>query len=180
MFNTAIHGEELIREFSYKGITFELVKAPATIWCGTRGYGSKKGSEPDIPGLLEKYQKLCDIPKRERPAPDWSCCISIDYWRGGDALWGIMFAQQVLSDAQDSAHDVYNMPESLYIRAAGTRENAQAAFGRDSCELYELFGVIREAMEAIGLETGTNGAQEIEMYNHGAGLFYAYAQVQPR
>lgn len=44
--------------------------------------------------------------------------------------------------------------------------------------MWELFGVIKDALDELGYRIGTNGAQEIEMYNHGAGLAYAYVPVE--
>lgn len=70
------------------------------------------------------------------------------------------------------------MLKSLFVRVANTQEVAKAAFDKDSCELYELFGVIKDSLNENGYVVGTNGAQEIEMYNHGADLFYAYLQVE--
>lgn len=72
------------------------------------------------------------------------------------------------------------MPQSLYIRVAGTKEVAQAAFGRDECGLWELFGLIKDNMAAEGYVIGTNGAQEIEMYNWAGGVSYAYVQVMEK
>ncbi len=40
-----------------KNIPFEVVRCPATIWCGTLGYASNCTDEPDIGALLKKYQK---------------------------------------------------------------------------------------------------------------------------
>ncbi|MBS5659645.1 MAG: hypothetical protein KHW79_00010 [Clostridiales bacterium] len=177
MFNTAVYGEKFINEFTYKNIPFEVVRCPATIWCGTLGYASNCTDEPDIGALLKKYQKLCDIPKVEAANPEWSCAISINYWQEGAAPRGMMFAQQVLTEKQDSNHDVYIMPESLFIRVACTAETAKAAFDKNSCELHELFGVIKDSLDENGYVLGTNGAQEIEIYNYEAGLFYAYVQV---
>lgn len=68
----------------------------------------------------------------------------------------MVFSQQVTSDEQDPVHDIYRMPESL----------------------WELFGVIKDALYEPGYRIGTNGAQEIEMYNHAAGLAYAYVPVE--
>ena len=185
MFITAIHGESLIKSFTYNDIMLELVQVPDTIWCGSIAYASNLTDEPDIPGLLKKYQSLCHIPKEDRANPDWSCCISIDYWQDGAVLRGMAFAQQVLSDRQDPAHDVYRMPASLYIRAAGTKAVAQAAFGKEECELYELFGVIKEAMAAEGYVIGTSGAQEMELNDHTKyGMpdrpCYAYVQAEKK
>ena len=89
----------------------------------------------------------------------------------------MIFGQQVLTEKQDANYDLYTMPESLFVRVANSAATARAAFDKDSCELYELFGLIKDSLEENGYVFGTNGAQEIEMYNHGAGLFYAYVPV---
>ena len=180
MFQTVIHGESLVGQFCSGGVTFEVVHCPFTLWCGALGYASNCADEPDIGALLEKYQAACETPKSGLAQPDWSCAISIDYWRSGVAPRGMMFAQQVLSDRQEPVHNVYAMPESLFIRVANTAEVARAAFGREVCELHELFGVVKGAMDAQGYAINDNGAQEIEMYNYSAGLFYAYVPVRRR
>ena len=92
----------------------------------------------------------------------------------------MVFSQQVTSDEQDPAHDIYYMPESLYIRLACTKDVSQTAFEKDECGVWELFGVIKDVLDELGYRIGTNGAQEIEMYNHGAGLAYAYVQVEEK
>lgn len=177
MLITSVYGEKLFYEFTYKNIPFQVVHCPATIWCGILEYAPNCTDEPDIGALLQKYQKLCDIPKAECANPAWSCAISINYWQEGAAPRGMMFAQQVLTEKQNQNYDVYTMPESLFIRVKNTSETAKAAFDKNSCELYELFDVIKASLEENGYALGTSGAQEIEMYNHEAGLFYAYVQV---
>lgn len=177
MFVTAVYGETPVNTFSEQNVFFELVRCPATIWCGAIGYAPACAGEPDIGGLLRKYQQQCQIPKVQLAAPGWSGCISIDYWQNGAVPRGMMFMQQVLTAQQDPAHDVYTMPESLYLRVARTKENAQAAFGRDKCDLWELFGVIRQAMAAHGYAINPNGAQEMELYCHAEGRAYAYVPV---
>lgn len=177
MLTTAIHGESLIKEINCNNIPLELVSVPATIWCGAAAFAPNGNEEPDISELLRKYQHNCQYPKLHCTDPDWSCAISIDYWQEGNVPRGMMFAQQVTSAEQNPAHDIYRMPESLYIRLACTSAVAQAAFGRERCEVFEMFGVIKDALDELGYRVGTNGAQEIEMYNHGAGLAYAYVQV---
>ena len=63
---------------------------------------------------------------------------------------------------------------------ASEAANFKAAFGKESCEVYELFGVIKDHLDEHGYDIGTNGAQEIEMYNHSAGISYAYVQVKQK
>ena len=178
MFTTAISGESLIQSLSYKGIPMELIHVPSTMWCGSIAYAPNLTDEPDIPALLQTYQANCRYPKLHRANPEWDNCISIDYWQEGKVPRGMVFSQQVTSDEQDSAHDIYRMPQSLYIRLACTKEVSQAAFGRDECSVWELFGVIKDALDDLRCQIGTNGAQEIEMYNHGAGLAYASVPVE--
>ena len=180
MFHASIYGEKLVAQYTYKNIPFEVVSCPATVWCGTLGYAPDCMEEPEIGSLLQKYQELCDIPKAKPAKPEWSCAISINYWQNGAAPRGMMFAQQVLTEEQELCHDIYTMPESLFIKATNSAETAKSAFGKDSCELFELFGVIKESLAETGYVLGTNGAQEIEMYNHSAGLFYAYVPVMLR
>ena len=178
MFTTAISGESLEKTISHNGIFMELVRVPATLWCGSVAYADNLTDEPDIPALLAKYQANCQFPKLHRANPDWDNAISIDYWQEGKVPRGLMFSQQVTSEEQDSAHDIYRMPQSLYIRLACSKEVSQAAFGKDECGVWDLFGVIKDALETLGFRFAANGAQEIEMYNHSAGLAYAYVPVK--
>ena len=180
MFTTAIHGETLVKTILHNNIPMELIQVPATIWCGSIAYAPNLTDEPDIPALLQKYQANCQYPKLHRANPAWDNCISIDYWQEGKVPRGMVFSQQVTSDEQDPAHDIYRMPRSLYIRIACTKEVSQAAFGKDECGVWELFGVIKDALNTLGYRFAENGAQEIEMYNHGAGLAYAYVPVEER
>ena len=180
MFTTAIYGESLIKEINYNNIPLELIFVPATIWCGSVAFAPNLTDEPDISALLQRYQQNCQYPKSHLANSGWDNAISIDYWQDGKSPRGMMFSQQVTSDEQNSAHDIYRMPQSLYIRLSCTSEVAQAALGRDGCEVFELFGVIKDALDDLGYNVGANGAQEIEMYNHGAGLAYAYVQVEKK
>ncbi len=178
MFTTAIAGEKLLKTLENGKVTFELVHVPATIWCGVMGYAPNLTDEPDIDGLLKKYQNLCKLQKFDLANPNWSNCISVDYWQNGAVPRGMVFSQQVLTEKQNIEYDVYKMPESLYIRIACTYETAKAAFGREEAGVWEFFGLIKDQMDGFGYETGTNGAQEIEMY--GPDCAYAYVQVQEK
>lgn len=178
MFTTAIYGETLVQTILHNNIPMELVHVPATMWCGSIAYAGSLTDEPDIPALLAKYQANCQYPKLHRANPEWDNCISIDYWQ--DVPRGMVFSQQVTSDEQDPAHDIYRMPQSLYIRLICSKEVAHAAFGKEECDVWELFSVIKDVLDELGYSIGTNGAQEIEMYNHGAGLAYAYVQVEEK
>ena len=180
MFTTAIYGETLVKTIMHNNIPMELLHVPATMWCGSIAYALNQTDEPDIPALLAKYQANCQYPKLHLANPEWSNCISIDYWQEGKVPRGMVFSQQVTSDEQDPAHNIYRMPESLFIRLACTKEVSQEAFEKDECGVCELFCVIKDALDGMGYKIGTNGAQEIEMYNHGVGLAYAYVQVETK
>ena len=178
MFITAIRGEISVGMYVHEQISFEIVHCPATIWCGSAAHATNCKDEPDIDKALRKYQNLSSTPKIQIANPGWDCAISIDYWQEGAVPRGIMFAQQVLTIQQDAQYNVYQMPASLFVRLPNTAEVAQKAFGKESCEAYELFGTIKDSLIANGFSMGTNGAQEIELYNWSAGLQYAYVPVQ--
>jgi len=162
---SGIYGETVIDVFEHGGVEFEVLQVPETIWCGALGYAKDSKGEPDIEGLLERYQAECFIEKKTLAIPSRSCCISIDYWKDGKAPRGIMFAQQVQEIDQDPSHDVYKMPGSLYIRTAAPD---------GSGDLHLLFGVIRTAMAEHGYVISDCGAQEIEMYSLSGEKCYAY------
>ena len=176
---TAICGERLIEDLRNHNIPMQLVFIPSTIWCGSVAF-STLTAEPDISKLLEKYQKNCQFSKFSLANRDWNSAISINYWQEGKVPRGMMFAQQVTSDVQNPLHDIYRMPQSLFIRVECTAKVAQSAFGREGCEVWELFGVIKDALDDYGYKFAENGAQEIEMYNHGLELAYAYVPVEEK
>lgn len=167
---SAIYGEKLIAEYKRGAYTFELVDCPEILWCGVLGYAPNLTDEPDIDGLLARYQKLCDIEKNGRRMEDWSGCISINYMRS-DLPCGMMFMQQVDTDVQSDEYDLYKTPATQYFRLACTPETARAAFDKDECGVWELFGVIKDFMSEVGYEFN-DFAGEIEMY--GPDSAYAY------
>ena len=171
---SAIFGEKLIAEYKCGAYTFELVDCPEILWCGVLGYAPNLTDEPDIDGLLARYQKLCDIEKNGRCMEDWSGCISINYMRS-DLPCGMMFMQQVDTDTQSDEYDLYKTPAAQYFRLACTPEIARAAFDKDECGVWELFGVIKDFMSEVGYEFNDR-ASEIEMYGPDA----AYAYVPSR
>ena len=105
---------------------------------------------------------------------DWSGCISINYMRS-DLPCGMMFMQQVDTDVQSDEYDLYKTPATQYFRLACTPEIARAAFDKDECGVWELFGVIKDFMSEVGYEFNDR-AGEIEMY----GPDSAYAYVPSR
>ncbi len=178
MTNPILQNEHFLKAYTYKNATFELVERNASIWVGTLGYATNLTDEPDIGTLLQQYQSMTDIPKRHLVNPGWDACISIDYWQNGAVPRGMFFGQEVADKTQDSRYAMYEMPSSLYIRVPCTKENARYLLNKDECDVWELFGCIREMMEREGYTINDNGAQEIEMYNHGECISYAYVPVK--
>ncbi len=170
-------GEELVEKINYKGVAFEVVSRPATLWVGKLAYAADLVNEPYIGGLLDAYRALTPVQKNKIANNGWDVCISIDYWRNGASPRGMMFAQETLSEHQDERYDVYQMPASLFMRAACTSDSA-ALLDKNECAVWELFGVMRErVMPLYNYVFNENGAQEIEYYNHAKGLGYAYVPV---
>ena len=178
MIYTAIAEEKLIDQIVVSHVTLELVSCPATLWCGVLGFAPNCTDEPDIGALLQKYQNLMSVPKKETLNPEWSCAISMYYTKEGAFPRGMMFAQQVAVQEQDVRYDVYRMPQSLFIRVQSTPENIRSAFGKENCELYEWFGFIKDSLRQCGYILAENGAQEIEMYDWTNSVFYAYVPVE--
>ena len=88
--------EKLIQIISYKGVEFEVVERPDVIWVGCITYADNNTDPPfsdDDMTLLERYQSLMDIPKRELINSDWSAALSVNYGCQ-DKPCGIMFAQE--------------------------------------------------------------------------------------
>lgn len=73
-----------------------------------------------------------------------------------------MFVQRVTRGEQNPVHDIFRMPASLYIRLACTADVARAAFGQETCEVFELFGAIKDALAGPGYRVAANGAQEVK------------------
>ena len=172
-------GERLVETICHKGLRFEVVERAESVWCGTLGYALNLTEEPDIPGLLEKYQSLVSVEKRGLVSPDWSGCISVGYWPGGTSPRGIMFMQQVDTGEQDGRHDVLKTPSSLYIRLHyDGAEVPRRLFGRDQCEAFELYGAIHEAAEENGYTF--HPTEEIEIEYYGSKSCYAYCAVEKK
>ena len=170
-------GETWVDAFVEKGVRFEVIKKEATIWCGTLGYADDLDKEPDPGPLLEKYQSLVEVEKRGRVSPDWSGCLSLNYWPGGKKPRGLMFMQQVDTTEQDARNDVFQSQEGLYIRIGyDSADVPQKLFGKEQCDVFELFGPIHEAALQNGYEPIPTGDVEIEYY--GPQCRYAYCEVR--
>ena len=171
--------ETLVDVIFDKGVRFDVVERTETIWCGILGYASNLTDEPNIGRLLEKYQSLVSVEKRDLVSPGWNGCISIDYWPGDNAPRGMMFMQQVGTTEQDERYDVYKTPASLYIRVHyDSAEIPKKLFGRDKCEVFELYEPIHEVAEKNGYVFHSNGEIEIEYYGNTS--CYAYCAVKKK
>lgn len=180
MVRELLSGETLLQVYSFKDVPFEWILRKPSIWVGVLGFATNLTDEPDIAGLLGRYQALTEIPKRNLANPGWDTCISIDYWRNGEMPRGMAFAQEVSDKEQDPRYDLYEMPESMYLRVACDRNSANKLLDKEECGVWELFDCLKEVMQLHGYAINDNGAQEIEMYNHGEGKAYAYVPVKRR
>ncbi len=170
-------GETLVDTILDKGVRFDIIKRDEAIWCGTLGYAPTPADEPDIPGLLAAYQALIPVEKREPVAPDWSGCISLGYWPDKEAHRGIMFMQQVGTAHQDERYAVYKTPASLYIRIHyNSAEIPQKLFGKEQCQVFELYGPIHELAQKHGYEPLSPVGIEFEYY--GSASCFAYCGVK--
>ena len=167
--------ETIVESIVYKGALFEIVERPEAIFCGKIAYAQNLTDEPDIEKLLADYQKLVSIQKEERIAPEWDAAISIDYWLGGAAPRGMMFAQEVATEKQSEVYGIYKMPESLFMRVFHDAK-AAGALGKEKCEIWELFALMTDTiMPQYGYKHNENGAQDFEYYNwskYGSGFAY--------
>lgn len=169
--------ETLADVFFENGVCFEVVDKAPTIWCGTLGYAPNLDDEPDIENLLQRYQALVPVEKRECVSSSWSGCISIEYWPGGRSPRGIMFMQQVSTAQQDEQYDVYEFPAARYIRVHyNSPEIPRKLLGKEECGVYELFGPIQEAAKKHGYTFRATCEIEIEYY--GPTSCYAYCAVE--
>ncbi len=172
-------GETLTDIIFDKGIRFDIVKKEESIWCGALGYAADLTAEPDIEGLLARYQALISAEKRELVSPDWSGCLSIGYWPGGDVPRGIMFMQQVAAEEQDKRYDLYKTPASLYIRVHyDSAEIPEKLLRKEQCGVFELYGPIHELAEKNGYEALSPVSYEFEYY--GSKSCYAYCAVKKK
>ncbi len=172
--------EKIIETYSYEGVFFEVIEKPVTLYAGKTAYASNLTDEPDIPGLLASLQKNKLLDKVVHCVnADWAAAISIDYWQDGAVPRGLMFAKETASREQPEGIDIYEMPRCLYMRVQHSAEAARA-LGKDTCEIFELFGLIKEkVMPKFGYRFSTCGAQEIEYYNEKqSNSNYAYVPVE--
>ena len=154
--------EKLVEVIEHNGIRFEVVACPEALWCGALAYAQNCTDEPDIDSLLKRYQAHVSVEKKQVIHPEWSGCISIDYWPGGSTPRGMMFMQQVATEEQDKVHDVYRTPASLYIRAWCDGKGSP----------FDLFFPIHEAAAQNGYAPHATGEAEIEFYGKNEACAY--------
>jgi len=158
--------EKPIRTLSYMGVEFELVRRTDVIWVGCVDYADNNIDESDISATLKRFQELVGLtPIREKINPDWSASLSINYTRN-DKPCGIMFANESYTDQQDARYDVFIQPGSLWLRVKGDDKNAKVLLGKERADLYEFFGVLRNAANENGYIQNPDVNIEIEYHCH--------------
>lgn len=146
------YDEIVIERYDVDGATVEIIKKPATIFAGRIGYADKPGIEPHIDFIwAQMYHYDENNPEWQNPAdriiqskipPEWDVCISLNYWKSVEHIWGMMFAREVSDENQPDGVDIMKVPEGLYIRVL-CDEAAGKLIGKDSSpSAYEMFGYI--------------------------------------
>ena len=146
--------EKIIQTITYKNVEFEVVERPDVIWVGCITYADNN-TGPAFPDddmtLINRYQTLDSIPKRELINPDWSAAISINYDTNGRPS-GIMFAQETYSEKQDERYDLFTQPGGLWLRLLNDK-NAATLLGKENPAPYEYYAEA-QIMQSAAKENG--------------------------
>lgn len=157
--------EKSIEAIKHNDVTIEVIEKPETLYAGKASYAGNLTDEPEIAALLDHVRSNDVLGKVVNcTAPEWDVAISIDYWQGGAVPRGLMFARETAAEKQAEGIDIYRMPKSLFMRVYND-SNAAKAMGRESCQVWELFGLISGIMSLYGYKFARHGAQEMEYYN---------------
>jgi hypothetical protein len=146
-----IDSSSIVEIITADNVDFEVIKIPETIYAGNIGYSQEKGNEPDINLLWAQmfwydqnsaeWKNPIDEKITGKVTPTWEAIISIDYWRGKDFKWGMMFAREVNTVNQPEGVYVHVQPETTYIRVHCDEKSAKL-LGKEKCAAYELFNII--------------------------------------
>ncbi|MCL1807487.1 MAG: hypothetical protein FWG31_07280 [Oscillospiraceae bacterium] len=170
--------EKVIETAEHGGTVLEVVERPSVVWVGTLTYAEDISGEPDSGALLKRYQDLAPAaPKIDTVNDEWDACININF-NGGEKAKGMMFGQETASpDKQDKRYDLFTQPAGLYMRIYNDQAAAKL-LGKDKCETWELFGVLREAAGAYGYVWDAGNPIEVEYHNRRDNSWYAYLPVR--
>jgi len=158
--------EKLIRTLTYMSVEFELVRRTGVIWVGCVDYADNNTDESDISATLKRFQGLVEsTPIKEKINPDWSAALSINYTCSNKPC-GIMFANESYTDQQDARYEVFTQPGGQWLRVKGDEKNAKALLGKERTDLYEFFGVLRNAANENGYIQNPDVYVEIEYHCH--------------
>ena len=118
--------DKIVETYDIGGATIELIDRPEIIFAGAIGFASKIGEEPDIDYIAQRmhhydenhaqFQNPITRMIENKTEPVFDICISIDYWRGKTARWGMMFAHEVSTKKQPWGVDIFTLPAGLYLR----------------------------------------------------------------
>lgn len=146
--------EKLIQVITYKGVEFEVVERPDVIWVGCAAYADNPFDPPfsdDDMTLIQRYQGLIPVPKKDLINPDWSGALSIHY-QTNEKPSGMMFAQETDSEKQDKRYDLFTQPGGLWLRLLNDAKAARL-LGKENPAPYEYFGeaqILQNAAKAHG------------------------------
>jgi len=134
--------EKLVETITYKGVEFEVVERPDVLWVGCARYASNNTDEPNMDGVLKRYQKLCKkAPYREKVNPDYSACLNINF-STSEKPCGMMYACEFYPDQQHEKFDLFTQPGGLWLRVRND-EKAAALCGYNETERLLTRGITR-------------------------------------
>jgi hypothetical protein len=127
--------EKLIEVITYQGVEFEVVERPDVLWVGRVKYASNNTNEPNMDGVLKRYQRLCKkAPYQRKVNPDYSACLSINF-STCEKPCGLMYACEFYPGQQHKGFDLFTQPGGLWLRVRND-EKAAALCGYDGAEPF--------------------------------------------
>ena len=66
----------------------------------------------------------------------------------------------------DERYDIFTQPGGLWLRIKGDTDNAKKLLGKENADLYEFFGVLRNAAKENGYIQNPDVHVEVEYHCH--------------
>ncbi len=173
---------KVISAVDQDGVLIEVVDLPELVFAGKMAYADNYTDEPDIDSLLKTIRSENTLDKViGQTDPEWTGAVSIDYWQGGAAKRGFIFAKETSIKNQPEGVDTYLNPASLYVRVKYDKDDRDIwkLLGEEQRQHqpWVMFGYLGKKWAVQnGYEFATHGAQEFEYYGPGH-ICYVYAPI---
>ena len=181
-----IHPQETtVEQFSYNGLSVELVKWAESIWCGKVGYAVNNVDEPDVEEIAADAQNIFSNNTPKEREENWEVCISLNYL-SDQRPNGVMFGFQVQTEKQPECYDVVKVPESVYMKIEICNDTFEALGvepWKGGIPPYEWIGEI--LAPKFGYVYGEDTLPIVEYYKHRPVTFeveacYLYVPVKKK